>query len=159
MESTDTSQSISPAASASAWAVRSIRSKVPSAAHLRERVWSVAHGPYRSGTSRQAVPVLNFHTIPFRGFAGHPAASALATAQAATPGPARTPGSRSQQITAHGLRRGGAQAIAEACGDPTKQARWKPGSAVVKRGYLDRAQSRAENPWLRVQAKRREKPM
>ncbi|MFJ9883914.1 hypothetical protein ACIQRN_30995 [[Kitasatospora] papulosa] len=43
------------------------------------------------------------------------------------------------------------------CGDPTKQGRWKPGSAVVKREYLDRAQSRAENPWLRVQAKRREK--
>lgn len=60
-----------------------------------------------------------------------------------------------QQITAHGLRRGGAQAIADAGGDPTKQGRWKPGSAVVKREYLDRAQSRAENPWLRVQAKRR----
>jgi len=61
-----------------------------------------------------------------------------------------------QQITAHGLRRGGAQAIADAGGDPTKQGRWKPGSAVVKREYLDRAQSRAENPWLKVQAKRRE---
>lgn len=60
-----------------------------------------------------------------------------------------------QQITAHGLRRGGAQAIADAGGDPTKQGRWKAGSAVVKREYLDRAQSRAENPWLRVQAKRR----
>lgn len=60
-----------------------------------------------------------------------------------------------QQITAHGLRRGGAQAIAEAGGDPTKQGRWKPGSAVVKREYLDRAQSRAENPWLKVAAKRR----
>jgi integrase len=60
-----------------------------------------------------------------------------------------------QQITAHGLRRGGAQAIAAAGGDPTKQGRWKAGSAVVKREYLDRAQSRAENPWLRVQAKRR----
>ncbi|MFV5997624.1 integrase [Streptomyces sp. NPDC056231] len=51
-----------------------------------------------------------------------------------------------QQITAHGLCRGGAQAIAEAGGDPTKQGRWKPGSAVVKREYLDRAQSKAENP-------------
>ncbi|MEV6165795.1 tyrosine-type recombinase/integrase [Streptomyces sp. NPDC052052] len=60
-----------------------------------------------------------------------------------------------QQITAHGLRRGGAQAIADAGGDPTKQGRWKAGSAVVKREYLDRAQSRAENPWLKVQAKRR----
>lgn len=63
-----------------------------------------------------------------------------------------------QQITAHGLRRGGAQAIAEVGGDPTKQGRWKPGSTVVKREYLDRAQSRAENPWLKVQAKRREEP-
>jgi integrase len=60
-----------------------------------------------------------------------------------------------QDITAHGLRRGGAQAIAAAGGDPTKQGRWKPGSAVVKREYLDRAQSRAENPWLMVAEQRR----
>ncbi|MFF2571178.1 integrase [Streptomyces sp. NPDC058084] len=52
-----------------------------------------------------------------------------------------------QDITAHGMRRGGAQEIAEAGGDPTKQGRWKAGSATVKREYLDRAQSRAENPW------------
>lgn len=58
-----------------------------------------------------------------------------------------------QQITAHGLRRGGAQAIAKAGGDPTKQGRWTAGSSVVKREYLDRAQSRAENPWLFVQAR------
>ncbi|SFY41763.1 integrase [Streptomyces atratus] len=63
-----------------------------------------------------------------------------------------------QDVTAHGLRRGGAQEIADAGGDPTKQGRWKPGSAVVKREYLDRAQSRAENPWLKVQTKRREQP-
>ncbi|MFB7449910.1 transposase [Streptomyces sp. NPDC056194] len=36
---------VSPAASAFACAARSIRSNVPSAAHLRKRVWSVAHGP------------------------------------------------------------------------------------------------------------------
>lgn len=60
-----------------------------------------------------------------------------------------------QEITAHGLRRGGAQQIADAGGDPTHQGRWKAGSAVVKREYLDRAQSRADNPWLKVQAKRR----
>lgn len=59
-----------------------------------------------------------------------------------------------QEVTAHGLRRGGAQAIADAGGDPTKQGRWAAGSAVVKKEYLDRAQSRAENPWLKVQAKR-----
>lgn len=61
-----------------------------------------------------------------------------------------------QEVTAHGLRRGGAQAIADAGGDPTKQGRWAVGSAVVKKEYLDRAQSRAENPWLKVQAKRRD---
>lgn len=60
-----------------------------------------------------------------------------------------------QQVTAHGLRRGGAQAIADAGGDPTKQGRWAAGSAVVKKEYLDRALSRAENPWLKVQEKRR----
>ncbi|MDK0525028.1 integrase [Streptomyces sp. ML-6] len=60
-----------------------------------------------------------------------------------------------QDVTSHGLRRGGAQEIADAGGDPTKQGRWKAGSAVVKREYLDRAQSRAENPWLKVAAKRR----
>lgn len=60
-----------------------------------------------------------------------------------------------QKVTAHGLRRGGAQTIADAGGDPTKQGRWKPGSAVVKREYLDRAQSRAQNPWLKVQERRR----
>ena len=64
VESSDTSQSMSPAASARAWAARSIRSKVPSSAQRRKRVCSVCHGPYRSGTSRQAVPVRNFHTIP-----------------------------------------------------------------------------------------------
>lgn len=60
-----------------------------------------------------------------------------------------------QQVTAHGLRRGGAQAIADAGGDPTKQGRWAAGSAVVKKEYLDRAQSRAENPWLKVHERRR----
>lgn len=60
-----------------------------------------------------------------------------------------------QEITAHSLRRTGAQRIAAAGGDPTKQGRWKPGSSVVKKEYLDRAQSRAENPWLKVQEQRR----
>lgn len=60
-----------------------------------------------------------------------------------------------QDITAHGLRRGGAQAIADAGGDPTKQGRWAPGSTVVKKEYLDRAQSRAENPWLKVHERRK----
>lgn len=55
-----------------------------------------------------------------------------------------------EKITAHGLRRGGAQAIADAGGDPTDQGRWKKGSAVVKREYLDRASNRRDNPWLKL---------
>ncbi len=66
LEYTDTSHSISPAASACACAAWSMRSKVPSAAHLRKRVWRLAHDPYRSGTSRHATPVRNFQTIPLR---------------------------------------------------------------------------------------------
>lgn len=62
-----------------------------------------------------------------------------------------------QKVTAHSLRRTGAQRIADAGGDPTKQGRWKPGSSVVKREYLDRAQSRKENPWLLVAEQRRQK--
>ncbi|MEW2301954.1 integrase [Streptomyces sp. NPDC006655] len=59
------------------------------------------------------------------------------------------------KVTAHSLRRTGAQRIAAAGGDPTKQGRWKAGSVVVKREYLDRAQSRKENPWLLVQEQQR----
>ncbi|WP_328584952.1 tyrosine-type recombinase/integrase [Streptomyces sp. NBC_00370] len=55
-----------------------------------------------------------------------------------------------EKVTAHGLRRGGAQAIADAGGDPTAQGRWKAGSAVVKREYLDRAAKRTDNPWLKI---------
>lgn len=55
-----------------------------------------------------------------------------------------------QKVTAHGLRRGGAQALADVGMDPTAQGRWKPGSAVVKREYLDRATARTENPWLKL---------
>jgi hypothetical protein len=54
-----------PAASFSAWTCFSIRENVPSRAHLRKRVYRVYHGPYRSGTSRQAEPVRSFQTIPF----------------------------------------------------------------------------------------------
>ena len=55
-----------------------------------------------------------------------------------------------EKVTAHGLRRGGAQAIADAGGDPTGQGRWQEGSAVVKREYLDRATNRRDNPWLKL---------
>ncbi|MEU2718219.1 hypothetical protein [Streptomyces sp. NPDC007205] len=59
------------------------------------------------------------------------------------------------KITAHGLRRGRVQEIADAGGDPTKQGRWKEGSVTVKKEYLDRAQSRAENPWHKVAEQQR----
>lgn len=62
-----------------------------------------------------------------------------------------------EKVTAHGLRRGGAQAIAGTGGDPTQQGRWKEGSAVVKREYLDRALSRNKNPWLKLARPEREK--
>ncbi|MFC9498380.1 integrase [Streptomyces sp. NPDC056982] len=62
-----------------------------------------------------------------------------------------------QDVTAHSLRRTGAQRIAAAGGDPTRQGRWKDGSTVVQKEYLARAQSRAENPWLKVQEERRKK--
>jgi len=55
-----------------------------------------------------------------------------------------------EKVTAHGLRRGGAQAIADGGGDPTSQGRWQEGSAVVKREYLDRATNRRDNPWLKL---------
>ena len=38
---------------------------VPSLAQRRNRVCNDRHDPYRSGTSHQATPVRNFHTIPF----------------------------------------------------------------------------------------------
>ncbi|MFE5037139.1 integrase [Streptomyces sp. NPDC056683] len=60
-----------------------------------------------------------------------------------------------QDVTAHSLRRTGAQRIADAGGDPTRQGRWKDGSTVVQKEYLARAQSRADNPWLKVQEKRK----
>jgi hypothetical protein len=54
VESTYTSQSMVPAASALARAAWS--TNVPSRDPLRNRVCSMAHGPCRSGTSRQAPP-------------------------------------------------------------------------------------------------------
>jgi hypothetical protein len=55
-----------------------------------------------------------------------------------------------EKSAAHGLRRGAAQAIADAGRDPTARGRWKAGSAVVKREYLDRAAKRSENPWAKL---------
>ena len=56
VESTDTVQSISPAASASARSLAWIRSHVPSEAKRRCRFHTVCHGPNSAGRSRQAIP-------------------------------------------------------------------------------------------------------
>ncbi|MFF5783218.1 integrase [Streptomyces virginiae] len=60
------------------------------------------------------------------------------------------------RVTAHGLRRGPAQAIAEAGGDPTRQGRWKPGSNTVRKHYVEPAAGRANNPIAAVHRKRAE---
>jgi hypothetical protein len=56
VESTDSDQSISPAASAAPVSVASIWFHVPSAARLRCQVHPGCHGPNTSGSSRQAIP-------------------------------------------------------------------------------------------------------
>lgn len=58
------------------------------------------------------------------------------------------------KITAHGLRRGPAQEIAEAGEDPTGQGRWKPGSLTVQKHYVEPARSEADNT---ITAMRRKK--
>lgn len=60
------------------------------------------------------------------------------------------------RITAHGLRRGPAQEIAEAGEDPTAQGRWKPGSLTVRRHYVEPAQGKANNPLHAVRRKARQ---
>nr|WP_011265202.1 site-specific integrase [Streptomyces sp. F11]AAX51307.1 unknown [Streptomyces sp. F11] len=59
--------------------------------------------------------------------------------------------------TAHGVRRGPAQEISEAGGDPTAQGRWKPGSPTVRKHYIEPARGKANNPLHAVRAKAREK--
>lgn len=58
------------------------------------------------------------------------------------------------RVTAHGLRRGPAQEIAEAGADPTAQGRWKPGSLTVRRHYVEPAQGKTNNPLHAVRRKR-----
>ncbi|MFJ2951503.1 hypothetical protein ACIO8H_28290 [Streptomyces sp. NPDC087226] len=65
------------------------------------------------------------------------------------------PGGRT--VTAHGLRRGPAQEISEAGGDPTAQGRWKPGSPTVLKHYIEPARGRTNNPLHAARAKTRER--
>lgn len=51
------------------------------------------------------------------------------------------------RITAHGLRRGPAQYLAQRHQDPTAQGRWKQGSRTVERHYLAPARGRDKNPF------------
>jgi integrase len=62
----------------------------------------------------------------------------------------------SKPVTAHGMRRGPAQEIAEAGGDPTAQGRWGKGSATVRKNYVEPAQGKANNPLRAARAKARE---
>ncbi|MFD8777499.1 integrase [Streptomyces sp. NPDC059916] len=60
------------------------------------------------------------------------------------------------RVTAHGLRRGPAQEIAEAGEDPTAQGRWKPGSPTVRKHYVEPAQGKTRNPITAVRRKQAE---
>ncbi|KES03106.1 hypothetical protein BU52_32150 [Streptomyces toyocaensis] len=63
------------------------------------------------------------------------------------------PGGRA--VTAHGLRRGPAQEISEAGGDPTAQGRWKPGSPTVRKHYIEPARGKTDNPLHAARVKAR----
>ena len=64
VESTLTSQVISPAASARARKRARICAQVPSRCQDRNNPYTDAHGPYRSGTSRHGTPARVRHRIP-----------------------------------------------------------------------------------------------
>src|SRR3954454_12483914 len=57
------SQSSAPAASAWRWTAARIRSQTPARVQRRKRVYTLGHGPYRSGKSRQGAPVASFHRM------------------------------------------------------------------------------------------------
>ena len=59
-----TSQSTAPAASSSCWTAANTRSQLPASRHRQKRLYTVDHGPYRSGRSRQGAPVRSRHKIP-----------------------------------------------------------------------------------------------
>src|SRR5215212_3265280 len=59
-----TLQSTSPAASASCWTAAKIRSQIPARCHRQNRLYTVDHGPYRSGRSRHGAPVRSRHRMP-----------------------------------------------------------------------------------------------
>ena len=64
VESTETSQVISPAASARPCNAVTIRRQVPSRCQRRNRSYTDAQSPYRAGTSRHGEPARTRHRIP-----------------------------------------------------------------------------------------------
>ena len=77
MESTLTSQTMSPAASAQICNADRIASQPPLRCQDRNNPYTDCHRPYRSGTSRQGAPTLIRHRIPsmscrFVHFGGRP---------------------------------------------------------------------------------------
>src|SRR5215212_867538 len=59
-----TLQSTSPAVSACCWMAAKSRSQIPASRHRQKRLYTVDHGPYRSGRSRQGAPVRSRHRMP-----------------------------------------------------------------------------------------------
>jgi hypothetical protein len=59
-----TLQSTSPSSSACCWMAAKIRSQIPASRHRQNRLYTVDHGPYRSGKSRHGAPVRSRHRIP-----------------------------------------------------------------------------------------------
>src|SRR5918999_1409300 len=60
------SQSNAPAVSAWRWTAASTWSHTPAWVHRRKRVYTLGHGPYRSGRSRHGTPVASFQRTPLR---------------------------------------------------------------------------------------------
>src|SRR2546421_8835946 len=58
-------QPTSPPAPASVGTAASPRSPPPATRQRRKRVYTLSHGPYRSGKSRHGAPVRSFHKMPF----------------------------------------------------------------------------------------------
>lgn len=56
------------------------------------------------------------------------------------------------RVTAHGLRRGPAQEMADEGIDPTGQGRWKDGSTTVQEHYVTPARGRKNNPIVAMRA-------
>jgi hypothetical protein len=59
-----TPQSTAPARSARCWTAAKIRSQIPATRQRQNRLYTVDHGPYRSGRSRQGLPVRSRHRMP-----------------------------------------------------------------------------------------------